>query len=1051
MPSAAPSVPEPSSLTSGVPVSMWLRIGNLGLRRKLLGAFGVVLAITVVLSAASYRAVLHNEQASAWVLHSQNVITDLNELLNTLYGVRTNYSSYLLTGETTWLPPYQTAREHYRVLMDDLTAETADNVDQQDRLRTIDDLVTTWFTETLDPTVASRQQSTPDNPANDPATAQAIEASRGQFSQIQGFLNQAIDDEAALFEERSEEAEVRNLALRRLLIFGTGGAVIVGVVLAWLIAGDIAGRAGRLTSMARQIAGGDFGQRLRFRRQDEIGQAATAFDQMTDTLQSTMRQLEQSAAEAQTERRRTGAVLNSTADGILTFLPDGTITESNPAAERMFAREADAFRGLHIDELLRCDPATPDQGPVVPLILPADHETQGARRTVLGCRADGATFPLEIAVSRMEDGADQYIGVVRDITERREAERKFQAQFRRAQRTRSIANAVLDAAGEGMILISPDRRITAVNRRFADLFQITITDVIDRSMQHFGADLDQRIGEAGQFREMLYASVGDSERRIEQTFTQIWPQRRELDMVSTPVSTRDGEHVGRVYAFRDVTRERELDRMKSEFVSMVSHELRTPLTSIKGYVDLLLEGEVGALTPDQQEFLEIVGSNAERLVSLINDILDISRIEAGRIALTMAPVDLPSLLERLVISFRPQIEAKRQRLVVDIAPSVPPARGDAERLTQIFANLISNAHKYTPAGGTLTIRAGAIGNRVVASVADTGIGLSQEEQEQLFTRFYRAQNRTTQEVGGTGLGLSITRSLVDLHGGTIAVESTPGKGSTFTVALPQAIEEVAAVGPTNGAHDAHGRILIVEDEPDIARLIRRYLERAGYEVHLASDAATALRIARETPLDLITLDVILPDTDGFTLLEWLKNDARTAGIPVIMLSMVADEGQGRSLGAVDYLVKPIREDALLQRISRLLASNRSGTVLVADDEADVRRLLARQLARAGYQVLEAENGEEAVEAATTQDLDAVFLDIRMPVLDGFNALKAIRAVRTEAELPIVMMTASPGAADAAQGMLASLGIADLLQKPISAEELARTIATSMRQEREVRT
>jgi DNA-binding response OmpR family regulator len=381
---------------------------------------------------------------------------------------------------------------------------------------------------------------------------------------------------------------------------------------------------------------------------------------------------------------------------------------------------------------------------------------------------------------------------------------------------------------------------------------------------------------------------------------------------------------------------------------------------------------------------------------------------------------------------------------------VPPVRGDAERLTQVFANLISNAHKYTAAGGTLTVSATDSGSGVSVSVADTGIGLTREEQEQLFTRFYRAQNRTTQEVGGTGLGLSITRSLIELHGGTITVESMAGEGTTFTVTLPRAVDEVATTLNADGTDDAHGRILIVEDEPDIARLIRRYLERAGYEVHIASDAATALHVARETPLDLITLDVILPDTDGFTLLEWLKNDTRTSGIPVIMLSRVADEGQGRSLGAVDYLVKPIREDALLQRISRLLASNRSGTVLVADDEADVRRLLARQLARAGYQVLEAENGEEAARIATTQDLDAVFLDIRMPVMDGFSALKSIRAVRTEAELPIVMMTASPGAADAAQGMLASLGIADLLQKPISAEELARTIATSMKREREVR-
>jgi PAS domain S-box-containing protein len=836
-----------------------------------------------------------------------------------------------------------------------------------------------------------------------------------------------------------------------LLIFGTAAAVLAGVVLAWLIARDIAGRMHRLTTLAQEISGGNYARRLRFMRQDEIGRAADAFDHMAANLESTVHQLESTVHEAQADRQRIAAVLNNIADGIIRFGHDGTVDTMNPAAGRMFGVDDDADETWRIDDLLACDPRIGNTVSALSLIRPHAGESERVARDVVGCRADGTSFPLEIMVSTMDgNGSVQYIAVMRDITERQEAERKLQEQMKQAHRTRSIANAVLDAAGEGMILISPDLRITAVNRRFADMFNLSIPDVINRSMKEFGSDLDKRIGEADRFREMLYGSVRDSERRIEDTFTQIWPQQRELVMVSTPVRTRDRDHVGRVFAFRDVTHEREVDRMKTEFVSMVSHELRTPLTSIKGYVDLLLEGEVGELAPDQQEFLEIVGSNAERLVALINDILDISRIEAGKVNLTLTNVDLEPLVGRLALSLRPQIESKRQELTFHVDPHLPRVRADSARLTQIITNLLSNAQKYTPAGGKISLRAVGQGRHVCIAVTDTGIGLTPDEQGKLFTRFYRAQNRATQEAGGTGLGLAITRSLVEMHGGTISVESAPGEGSTFTVLLPQGQDAAAEPTEDTGQRRSDGRILIVEDEPDIANLLRRYLERAGYSVVTAPDAATALAIARERPLDLITLDVILPDADGFTVLEWLKNDPRTTAIPVIMLSMVADDGQGKTLGAVDYLVKPIQEEALLQRIDRLLANAQPGTVLIVDDEDDIRRLMAQQLGKAGYQTLEAVNGEEAVRMATEHELDAVFLDIRMPKMDGISALKAIRQSRSAGELPIIMMTASPGVFDAGPAAFSSLGIADLLEKPISGEELAQTIARHLRQGNEAR-
>jgi signal transduction histidine kinase len=239
----------------------------------------------------------------------------------------------------------------------------------------------------------------------------------------------------------------------------------------------------------------------------------------------------------------------------------------------------------------------------------------------------------------------------------------------------------------------------------------------------------------------------------------------------------------------------EASRLKTEFVSMVTHELRTPLTSIQGYVHLLHEGEAGELSEEQRELLEIVRNNAERLLALINELLDLSRIEAGRIELDLKTLDLPPLIRGVARSLRPLVDAKGQQLTVDVAEPLPAVRADADRVTQILTNLVSNAHKYTPAGGRISVAARGEDGRVRVDVTDTGIGLAPDEQAQLFTRFFRARNAATRQVGGTGLGLAIARSLVEMHGGEIAVKSAPGEGSTFSVTLPSVGEIEDTRGP----------------------------------------------------------------------------------------------------------------------------------------------------------------------------------------------------------------------------------------------------------------
>lgn len=252
-----------------------------------------------------------------------------------------------------------------------------------------------------------------------------------------------------------------------------------------------------------------------------------------------------------------------------------------------------------------------------------------------------------------------------------------------------------------------------------------------------------------------------------------------LVIASVRRSTAEAEHLA-----AETKRVNEVNRLKTEFVTLVSHELQTPLTSITGYVELLLEGQVGTLAEAQREYLGIVKRNAERLVALIHDLLDISRIEAGKVELKRTALDLVPLIQEVARSLRPQIEAKGQRLSIDLAEALPALSGDADRVTQILTNLLSNAHKYTPPGGSITITAQAEEGRVRVDVQDTGIGLSPDDQSRLFTKFFRAQHGATQGVGGTGLGLAITRALAELHGGEITVTSALGQGSTFSFTLP---------------------------------------------------------------------------------------------------------------------------------------------------------------------------------------------------------------------------------------------------------------------------
>lgn len=617
--------------------------------------------------------------------------------------------------------------------------------------------------------------------------------------------------------------------------------------------------------------------------------------------------------------------------------------------------------------------------------------------------------------------------------------RELQERMAAVERAHAESRAILDATSDAMLLVGEDGRVRSTNRQFGILFGLD-PDGVGRWGDEVSGYIRRTLADPDRFLARSERWMAEPEGRFEIDVEQQWPVERTLEVASAPVPG-----VGRLFTFADVTRERAVDRMKSEFVALVSHELRTPLTSITGYLELVLGGEVGEVTEEQRAFLDIVRSNADRLKALINELLDVSRIESGKVELRRGPVDVARLIGDVASSLRPQIAKKQQSLRLELPEGLPVISADADRLVQVLTNLLSNAHKYTPEGGQITCAASIGPESVRIEVRDTGIGMTQGEQAQLFTRFFRARNRATQEVSGTGLGLTIAKSLAEMHGGAIEVASIPGRGSTFSMVLPLPRVPMGVPhepGPPSLV-SARGRVLVVEDDIDIARLLERFLVRGGYDVLVAHDGASGLRLAEIERPDLVALDLELPDTDGFAVLAQLGRSEATAGIPVLIVSSMPDEGRGQLLGAVGYFTKPVAGDRLLEHVGRIIAGGRASLVVLAGEDDDERRRVARQLGRAGHRVVGVRTAREAVDVARREPPGLVLVDAGPSRAPDPAALRALRADVATRDVPVVVMVNRADVAET-DGATADVWRSCALEcKPCGAEELAGAIARSL--------
>lgn len=454
------------------------------------------------------------------------------------------------------------------------------------------------------------------------------------------------------------------------------------------------------------------------------------------------------------------------------------------------------------------------------------------------------------------------------------------------------------------------------------------------------------------------------------------------------------------------------NRAKSEFLASMSHELRTPLNAIIGYSEMLAEEAEDSVQAPFVADLKKIQAAGRHLLMLINSVLDLSKIEAGRMDLYLETTSVETLVNDVMLVAQPLAAKNHNSLEADVPPDVGSVHTDQTKVRQTLSNLLSNACKFTENGKiTLQVRRQTVNDAdsVLFTVTDTGVGMNAEEIDRVFDPFTQADASTSRRFGGTGLGLTLSRRFAQMMGGEITVESWPNAGSAFTLRLPANVADKLAVpGRTSTAVPARpGRevVLVIDDEPAVHDLLKRTLTKHGFHVESAYSGEEGLRLARKLRPVAITLDVMMPGMDGWTVLSALKSDAQVCDIPVLMLTIIDTENVGYALGATDYLTKPVDRERLLSVLARYRGTASSPSALLVEDDEYSRLMMRQALEAEGWKVEDAENGRLALDSIDKNKPGIILLDLMMPQMDGFEFLEQLRGCPDNKNIPVIIVTA----------------------------------------------
>lgn len=592
----------------------------------------------------------------------------------------------------------------------------------------------------------------------------------------------------------------------------------------------------------------------------------------------------------------------------------------------------------------------------------------------------------------------------------------------------------IESMSEGLTLYDAEDRLILTNSKYRQM-RAGIADLIKPGITF------EELLRAGVARGEYLAAIGREEAWIQQRIERyrhpsgpfeqqlsddLWLQISEYKTASGGTITIRTDITERKQAEVEMQRAKEAaeaaNRAKSQFLANMSHELRTPLNAIIGYSEMLQEeaGELGLddFTPD----LEKIHTAGKHLLALISDVLDLSKIEAGKMELYLENFDVQDMLQDVVVTIQPMVTRNANKLQVNLADDLGAMRADLTKVRQILFNLLSNASKFTQ-NGQITLNAARAGNDekrdwLTFVVSDTGIGMDAGQVDHLFDAFTQADASTTRQYGGTGLGLAISQRFCQMMGGVINVQSQLGQGSTFTVRLPATVGLAGAgldgagpaAEPEPSAEEmapsaSQNVVLVIDDDPTVRDLLSRHLDKEGFAVQTAVDGATGLRLARQLHPAVITLDVMMPGLDGWAVLTKLKADPDLADIPVIMLTIVSDKNMGYALGASEYLTKPIDRTRLVKLLRKYRPDVSRCPVLLVEDDSTTREMVRRTLEKEGWPVTEADNGRVALEKMGEALPELILLDLMMPEMDGFAFVSELRKNPAWRSIPIVVITA----------------------------------------------
>ena len=628
---------------------------------------------------------------------------------------------------------------------------------------------------------------------------------------------------------------------------------------------------------------------------------------------------------------------------------------------------------------------------------------------------DGRILDVEVTSHLTQlDGRKAALVVAQDITARKLAEEALRAS---EARTRLI----VDTAHDAFIAMDIEGRITDWNAQAEATFGWSRSEAVGRFLADTIIPHQHREAHKRGLQHFLATGQGPVlNKRIEITALHRDGHEFPVELTISPI------RLGQTYVFNsfvhDITERKQAQeailrakeeaesasKFKDQFLSTMSHELRTPLNAILGFSDLLADERYGLLNERQQRYISHIRVGGQHLLKLINDILDLSKIEAGRMELAPEDLRVAIAFGEVISALRPLADKKSQTMSQDAEPNLA-VNADAIRFTQILTNLLANAVKFTPEGGRIELAARQIDGQVRVEVRDTGPGIAPEEQKRIFEAFYRMR-QSGKAVEGTGLGLAITQRLVELHGGQLGLESQLGQGSCFYFHLPavearQPIARETKPGP-KGTYPA--RILVIEDDSAAGQLLESQLISAGYEVVVCDQPQRAVEMAAQLQPDGITLDLLMKPTNGWEILLELKGNPRTARIPVIVVTIVDQPAMGGILGADEYLMKPVEKQALLAAVKRCLAARGSSPptrpILVVEDDSPTREIITELLTAQGYSVAAAADGAQARAWVATSLPELVILDLLLPKVSGLDLLAEWRASPRTADLPVFVLT-----------------------------------------------